>query len=96
MSEKHWGLADKIAAALSELEDDWDSYGALRPHPQAINRAVRFARLLESPPVVCPTVNGNISFEWDDCEIEIGSDANEDGVFLFLRNPDAQRGTKDE
>ena len=50
--------------AMRDIKDDWDSYGAIAPREQAIERAIVFAReMLTGNVACCPTVNGNVLFE---------------------------------
>lgn len=66
---------------LTQLPENWDSYGALAPTKDALLGAVQLAMELfdeRTPaPDVFPVPNGNIQFEWAclglDIEIEIAS-----------------------
>ncbi len=69
MSRKTWGDVLNGIDTLSLLEEDWDSYGAVPPEPNAIAGAKKLVAMLEKeghsiPDVLTATCNGNISFEW--------------------------------
>lgn len=62
-------------AALAELQDDWDGYGAARIDPAA----VRFAQLLidqlisggANAPSVLPVPDGGVQLEWSAGPVEL-------------------------
>jgi hypothetical protein len=64
---------------LTQLDDNWDSYGALRPTTKAIHGAITLVMDLfeEGTPIpdVFPMPNGNLQIEWScfglDLEIEV-------------------------
>jgi hypothetical protein len=64
---------------LSELSNNWDSYGALSPSKKSFIGAMQLANdLFETntpTPDIFPVPNGNIQFEWSiygfDLEIEV-------------------------
>jgi len=64
------------------LQDDWDSYGAVAPQEQSIERAIVFIRGILGNPHVCPSVNGNVVFEWNGGSIEIGATPNDDFIWI--------------
>ncbi|HXG08675.1 MAG TPA: hypothetical protein VNK04_02705 [Gemmataceae bacterium] len=54
---------------LRRLEDDWDGEGAVAPHPNLVDRAIRLVgelQWLDVPPPdrIFPSTNGTIYFEW--------------------------------
>jgi hypothetical protein len=59
----------KQLTAILALEANWDGDGALAPDPEIIERANRFAGVLESHgvtrPQVVPTRAGGVQFEWN-------------------------------
>lgn len=64
----------KILDSFTELEENWDSYGAHPISPKAIAKA-RF--IMETLPWPVPTVNGGVALEWDaDSTLEIDADGN--------------------
>lgn len=73
---------DQRIHAFRDLQEDWDSYGALPPDPKAIAKARKFAKMLREQPHVQPTANGGIGFEWDDCVIEITATADDDHFWI--------------
>ena len=72
---------------LEKLEEDWDSYGAAKPDPMAIERARVFVReILEGDPHVIATVNGEIAFEGNGgTSIEIGPEDTGE-IFIDLES----------
>lgn len=55
----------KRLESLAELEQDWNSYGALPIEPGVIARALEALRGLTGPlPYICPTPTGGVNFEW--------------------------------
>ena len=71
--------------SLEELEDDWNSYGAIAPHAGAIRRARELEVMLGCGFVICPTPTGNIAFEWNNGSvIEIGPAAGKDSIHLEI------------
>lgn len=83
--------------ALIDLDEDWDSYGALPPSPTALTFAWRAASsLLElgARPQVFPTRRGGVQLEWHgprtSLEWEIDPDAGT-GVFIFDNHATGER-----
>ncbi len=64
---------------LSELQENWDSYGTPPPCLNTINAAIDLIQILKIEdlpvPEVIPTADGGIQFEWDvmgkELEIEV-------------------------
>lgn len=94
MAQLHKGRLDEALEWLAEiarLEPDWDSYGALRPSPAAIDQARAFigravARLgaAGAPHEVMPIADGGISLEWRYPTVELGLNACPDGGWTSL------------
>lgn len=65
------------AKNLLELEEGWDTYGGLKPDPEAVAKAAELAFALQShfsyPPNLVPLSDGNIQVEWhcDGWDIEM-------------------------
>jgi hypothetical protein len=75
---------------LSQLMENWDSYGGRRPHDDAMVTALGLlARLLRhdsAPPVIVPTSEGGVQLEWHqagrELEVRVGPTA-EISAFRF-------------
>ncbi|MGV3724590.1 MAG: hypothetical protein ACO1SX_27150, partial [Actinomycetota bacterium] len=70
-------------AALLELPENWDSYGAKPITPAAVETAARVAAVLKArDPQAMPLACGGVQLEWHadgvDVEIEIGADGEID------------------
>jgi len=82
-NDTQWNIGKTVEkiSELTELDDNWDSYGALAPTKNSCIGSVQLAYelLKERTPIpdVFPVPNGNIQFEWSnfglDIEIEIES-----------------------
>ncbi len=58
---------------LSNLQDNWDGYGGLKPSKHTIDNACYIFNALKDYgylPDIIPTSKGNISFEWGDSDID--------------------------
>ena len=94
MAQLHKGRLDEALEWLAEiarLEPDWDSYGALRPSPAAVDRARTFigravVRLgpVGAPHEVMPIADGGISLEWRYPTVELGLNACPEGGWTSL------------
>jgi hypothetical protein len=56
---------DNKLKELSELEENWDSYGALPISKDVIQFVGRIMDLLEAEPFICPLNDGGIQIEWE-------------------------------
>ena len=81
---------------LSELNDNWDSYGALAIDPRSIQISKQLLSLLSQvvgvePPTITASPNGHVALCWDynqrTLEIEIRSDAICEYAFIDEQNP---------
>ena len=101
------GLYQRLAE-FSELDEDWDSYGARTVSPRAVDAAWRFLESLTrmtSPAMrrqvvsahIAPLPNGGILFEWTgataDLEVEVTSEGALD-LFLEKRMDDEPEYTE--
>lgn len=82
---------------LSELQENWDSYGTPAPCPETINKAIVLIRNLpiEDLPVpeVIPTAGGGVQFEWDGITKELEIEVTQHGEIGYLK---CQSGYPDE
>lgn len=94
------GLPASLSSVFSEmtrllhLDENWDSYGAPRPDPASVRRALELACevMTEStpPPSVVPTSRGCVQLEWHtrgiDLEVEFSNGSQIHGLFEDLRS----------
>ena len=79
--------ADKLRN-IAALSDDWDSYGSSRPSSLSLNYAHAFLHFLRQSvsvlePIITPTPNGNICFEWDDDVRQLITEIDDGGVHHY-------------
>lgn len=90
--------AEEEINSYSELEDDWDGYGARALDPKTIQNALSAAtRLIGRAPLpdLTPNSNGTISMEWESADglahLEIGKSR----YAFFIRMKNGERYIRD-
>lgn len=80
---------------IAQLEDDWDSYGGLRPTGAAVSAAHVLLGLLwerleylvdaqTAPWATAPLANGGVQFEWRDADRAIEVEIDPRGALNYL------------
>lgn len=74
--------------AISALEKNWDSYGAVKPSSLSLHYAHTFLNFLHrvvgaTKPVITPSPNGNICFEWEDSTKTLTTEIDDSGVHHY-------------
>jgi hypothetical protein len=68
---------DAITKAMC-LPDGWDSYDGVATTTEAATAALRFLKVIDTPPAVVPCSDGGIQLEWHtgglDIEVAFGTD----------------------
>jgi len=80
---------------LSELKDDWDSYGAKPIERNAVLMALHLIRVIHNPqipePTIVPLTNGGTQFEWHtaqkDLEVSLSPNGQASIYFEQAGNP---------
>ena len=57
--------------ALKELGKNWDSYGADPMDPKAIEKARKLLEVIQTEPLIFPTVEGSVALCWNDEDITL-------------------------
>src|SRR6266496_3882486 len=77
---------------LLRLEEGWDSYGARRIEPKAVDSArnllIRTAKPETPPPIVVPSPRGGVQLEWHMNGIDLEVEAFPEGRFsVYVERP---------
>jgi len=74
--------------ALARLQENWDSYGALRIHASAVEGTLRLVAIADSyglpPPHIVPVADGGLQLEWVDDDRSAEVEVRPDGSVEFL------------
>ena len=80
-------ILEKIIA-ISELEDNWDTQGAPQINPDCLLAAIKLLVCIAQPdtpePIVLPTLNGGIQFEWHTPKVELEIEILDISGFIVL------------
>ena len=52
--------------ALKDMGKNWNSYGAEAVNPKAIERARKLLEVLQTDPLISPSVEGGVELSWGD------------------------------
>lgn len=88
-------LARATVISISSFEDDWDSYGGLRPTAVAIGQAIAVLDRLDAvefertgdalaPWATAPLADGGVQFEWRKSNAAIEVEIAPDGDLIYL------------